>query len=76
MISQKLYEKERKKSLSEDDFFILFTFSDNINIEFLEQSEIVDNKVFSDYFRLFANRVYKILREGCEEVSGTDWELK
>ena len=58
-ISQELYQTERKKSSSENDFFILFTTSEDCDIELPKRSGIVDGKVFSDYFGPFAGRAYR-----------------
>ncbi|CAG8798498.1 41596_t:CDS:2, partial [Gigaspora margarita] len=59
LINQELYQQERKKSASENDFFILFTTAENCNIKLPKRSGIVDGKVFKDYFGPFAGRAYK-----------------
>ncbi|GES74357.1 crinkler (CRN) family protein, putative [Rhizophagus clarus] len=58
-ISQELYQTERKGSSSENDFFILFTTSEDCDIELPKRSGIVDGKVFSDYFGPFTGRAYR-----------------
>ncbi|CAG8447929.1 3563_t:CDS:2, partial [Gigaspora rosea] len=59
LISQEVYQQERKKSVSENDFFILFTTAENCNVKLPKRSGIVDGKVFKDYFGPFAGRAYK-----------------
>ncbi|CAG8563497.1 17546_t:CDS:2, partial [Acaulospora morrowiae] len=66
-ISQDLYQEERKKSSSENDFFILFTTSDSVNVKLPERSGIVDSKVFSTYFGPFAGRAYKSVESSIAE---------
>ena len=58
-ISQKVYQQERNKSASENDFFILFTTLEDCDIELPKRSGIVDGKIFSDYFGPFAGRAYR-----------------
>ncbi|CAG8697167.1 7442_t:CDS:2, partial [Acaulospora colombiana] len=44
LISQIVYEEERKKSASKNDFFILFTTAENCNVELPKHSGIIDGK--------------------------------
>ncbi|CAG8755089.1 32436_t:CDS:1, partial [Racocetra persica] len=55
-VSQEIYQQERKKSASENDFFILFTTAENCKIELPKRSGIVDGNVFRDYFGPFAGK--------------------
>ncbi|CAG8593794.1 1111_t:CDS:1, partial [Acaulospora morrowiae] len=57
-VSEKEYQKEREKSASENDFFILFTIA-NCNIPIPKRSGIVDGKAFTNYFGPFAGRAYR-----------------
>ena len=57
-VSQKEYQEERKKSASENDFFILFTTA-KCKIQIPKMSGIVDRDAFTNYFGPFAGRAYR-----------------
>jgi hypothetical protein len=61
-INQELYLREREKSSSDDDFFILFTTSGDCNVVLPERSGIVYEKNFKEYFGPFAGRAFKHAR--------------
>ncbi|UZO18349.1 uncharacterized protein OCT59_009664 [Rhizophagus irregularis] len=58
-INQQLYAKERTKSSSYDDFFILFTTSANCDVKLPRRSGIVYEKNFKEYFGPFAGRAFR-----------------
>ncbi|GET03519.1 crinkler (CRN) family protein, putative [Rhizophagus clarus] len=61
-IKQELYLKERAKSSSDDDFFILFTTSEDCDVKLPERSGIVYGKNFREYFGPFAGRAFRHAR--------------
>ncbi|RHZ69343.1 hypothetical protein Glove_284g6 [Diversispora epigaea] len=56
--TQKNYNDERKKSASKDDYFILITTKDNLNIELPYNSGIVYKQNWNTYFGPFAGRAF------------------
>ncbi|RGB22757.1 hypothetical protein C1646_775582 [Rhizophagus diaphanus] len=58
-INQQLYLKERVKSASYEDFFILFTTSANCDVKLPIRSGIVYEKNFKEYFGPFAGRAFR-----------------
>ncbi|RIB09537.1 hypothetical protein C2G38_2208661 [Gigaspora rosea] len=65
---EELYN-ERKKSASEDDYFIFITTKDNLDIELLCNSGIVYKQNWDDYFGLFAGRAFIFAVEGPPNIN-------
>ncbi|RUS15929.1 hypothetical protein BC937DRAFT_91797 [Endogone sp. FLAS-F59071] len=57
-VSQRLYEEERNKAASSQDFFILFTTQKDCNINLPRYSGIVDGTCWNDYYGPFAGRAF------------------
>lgn len=67
--TQKNYDDERKKSASEDDYFIFFTTKDNLNIELPRNSGIVYKQNWVAYFGPFAGRAFIFAAEGPPNIN-------
>lgn len=62
--SQDDYINERRKSASDDDYFMLYITKDECNINLPSKSGIVDGKCWNEYFGPFAGRAYIFASKG------------
>ncbi|CAG8558329.1 3630_t:CDS:1 [Racocetra fulgida] len=67
--NQKNFNDERKKAASENDYFILITTKDNLNIELPRNSGIVYKQNWDAYFGPFAGRAFIFAVEGPPDIN-------
>jgi len=63
------YLAERAKSASANDFFILYTTQENVNVNLPNLSAIVDGSNWKDYFGPFAGRAFIFANEGVLNIN-------
>ncbi|KAF9156216.1 hypothetical protein BGX20_004293, partial [Mortierella sp. AD010] len=63
------YLVERTKAASEDDFFILFTSKDRLNVELPPLSGIVDGSNWKEYFGPFAGKAFIFATVGALDIN-------
>ncbi|KAF9372310.1 hypothetical protein CPB97_001349 [Podila verticillata] len=63
------YQEERRKAASDNDFFMLFTSKDRLDVELPLQSGIVDRSNWEHYFGPFAGRAFVFATTGALDIN-------
>ncbi|KAF9310054.1 hypothetical protein BG003_008980 [Podila horticola] len=63
------YQAERRKAASDNDFFMLFTSQDHLDVELPPLSGIVDGSNWENYFGPFAGRAFVFATIGALDIN-------